>query len=103
MGACAVVLLIRRSVSFALHTGHCSLLGVNVAVPGGSHKVGLRQGSRLCPVQLHLPSYPLHHYPARVDIHPVWGIVLSFTVYEATVETLVLRSLRLKLIDLTSQ
>jgi hypothetical protein len=82
MGACAVVLLVRRSVPCALHMGYYGLLSINVVVPGGSRKVGLRRGSGLCPVQLHLSSYPLRHYPAPVGIHPVRGIVLSFLVYE---------------------
>jgi hypothetical protein len=87
VGACAAVLLIRRFVSSALHTGHCSLLGVNVAVPSGSRKVGLRRGLGLCPVQLHLPSYPLHHYLAHVGtpsmgyclvLYGVWGQCRDF-------------------------
>jgi hypothetical protein len=81
VGACATVLLIRCLVPSALHMGHCSLLGVNVAVPGDSCKVGLQRGLGLCPIQLHLLSYPLHHYPAHVGIQLYVGIVLSFPVY----------------------
>jgi hypothetical protein len=71
MGACAVVLPIWCFVMSALHTGHCSLFGVNVAVPGGSRKVGLRRGSRLCLEQFDLPSYPLRYLPACVGLHMV--------------------------------
>jgi hypothetical protein len=81
MEACAALLPIWRPVPSILHTGHCSLLGVKVAVPTRSRKVGLRRGSLLRSVELYLSSYSLRHYLVRVGIHPVWGIVSSFPVY----------------------
>jgi hypothetical protein len=54
-------------------------------------------------ILLHLPSYPLHHYQACVGIHPVWGIVSSFSSVWVTIETPMLRSLRLELTGPTSQ
>jgi hypothetical protein len=70
--ACAALLPIHHFVPSALHTGHCSLLSVKATVPGGACKVGLRRGSGLRPVQLHLLSYSLCHYPVCIGIHPVW-------------------------------
>jgi hypothetical protein len=41
IGSYAVVLLVWCSILFVRYTSPFSLLGVGIAVPGGSHKVGL--------------------------------------------------------------